>query len=91
MPAAAAREATKPIKVAIDFPAPLFLEAERAGRELSMNRSRLIRSAVEMFLRQWKRDSLERAIAESFRVNRDLDQLLVEEFRHVDADAELSL
>jgi metal-responsive CopG/Arc/MetJ family transcriptional regulator len=88
---AAARQATKPVKVAIDFPAPLFRETERAAHELSTNRSQLIRSAVEMFLRQRNRERLERAIAESFQANRDLDRQLVDEFRHVDVDAETGL
>ena len=88
IPAAAARRAARPIKVAVDFPASLFRETEEAARELSMNRSQIIRWAVEMFLRQRDRESLERAIAESFQANRDLDQRLVDEFRYVDADAD---
>ena len=56
-----------------------------------MNRSQLIRSAVEMYLRRREREKLERAIAESFQANRDLDRQLAEEFRHVDADAEIGL
>lgn len=88
---AAARRAAQPTKVAVDFPASLFRETEQAARELSMNRSQIIRSAVEMFLRQRDRERLERAIAESFQANRDLDRRLVDEFRYVDADAEAGL
>lgn len=90
-PAATARRAGQPIKVAIDFPAPLFRETEQAAHELSMNRSQLVRSAVEMFLRRRNRERLERAIAESFQANRELDRRLVDEFRYVDADAEFGL
>ena len=64
---------------------------DKAAQELAMNRSQLIRSAVEAFLRQRNRERLERAIAESFQANRDLDRQLAEEFRHVDADAEIGL
>src|SRR5512140_3648086 len=76
-------------KIAIDFPAPLFQETERAVHELSMNRSTLIRSAVEMYLRVWRREKLERQIAESFRANAEFDRRLVEDFAHVDAEVDL--
>lgn len=72
-------------KIAVDFPAPLFQETERAVHELSMNRSTLIRSAVEMYLRVWRREKLERQIAESFAANAEFDRQLVEDFAHVDA------
>ena len=90
MPATATREA-KRVKIAIDFPAPLLRETERAMHELSMNRSHFIRSAVETFLRQREREKLERAIAESFEANRELDRNLVDEFKHVDAEVDRSL
>ena len=51
-----------------------------------MNRSRLIRLAVEAFLRQRDRDNLERALAESFAENAKMDDDLMEEFKHVDTD-----
>ncbi|MGA3097901.1 MAG: hypothetical protein ABSF25_15715 [Bryobacteraceae bacterium] len=44
-----------------------------------------------MFLRRRNRERLERAIAESFQANRELDRRLVDEFRYVDADAEFGL
>jgi CopG family transcriptional regulator/antitoxin EndoAI len=91
MPAVVERRAAKSVKVAVDFPDPLFRETEQAAQELSTNRSSLIRSAVELFLRQRRRQKLEDAIAESFLANRDLDQQLVDEFKHVDADADLSI
>lgn len=78
-------------KVVTDFPALLFRETERAARELSMNRSRFIRCAVETFLRNREREKLERAIAESFLANNNLDRQLVDEFKYSDADAEFSL
>jgi len=73
-------------KIAVDFPAPLFLETERAVHELSMNRSTLIRSAVEMYLRVWQREKLERQIAESFSANAEFDSQLVKDFAHVEAE-----
>jgi metal-responsive CopG/Arc/MetJ family transcriptional regulator len=73
-------------KVVTDFPAPLFQRTEQAAQELSMNRSRLIRLAVEAFLRQRDRDNLERALAESFAANAKMDDDLMEEFKHVDTE-----
>jgi metal-responsive CopG/Arc/MetJ family transcriptional regulator len=73
-------------KIVVDFPAPLFQETERAAHELSMNRSVLIRSAVEMYLRVRQREKLERQIAESFSANAEFDRQLVEDFAHVDAE-----
>jgi metal-responsive CopG/Arc/MetJ family transcriptional regulator len=90
MPTTAATREAKCVKIAIDFPAPLLRETERAMHELSINRSHLIRSAVEMFLRQREREKLERAIAESFEVNRELDQNLVDEFKYVEAETDLN-
>ncbi len=74
-------------KVVADFPAPLFDATDRAARELSINRSHLIRSAVEEFLQRRNRAKLEREIADSFAANAELDRRLVEDFRHVDAEA----
>jgi metal-responsive CopG/Arc/MetJ family transcriptional regulator len=76
-------------KVVTDFPMPLFRETERAAHELSMNRSSLIRTAVEAYLQNRRREKLERAIAESFAANVELDRQLVDEFKHVDADLTL--
>lgn len=73
-------------KVVTDFPAPLFQETERAAHELAMTRSSLIRTAVASFLETRRREKLERAIAESFSANVELDRQLMDEFRHVDAD-----
>ncbi len=73
-------------KVVTDFPADLFREAERAAQELSMNRSSFIRSAVESFLHNREKEKLEKAIAESFLANAELDRQLVDEFRYTDAD-----
>jgi metal-responsive CopG/Arc/MetJ family transcriptional regulator len=84
--APATAPANRARKIAIDFPASLFRETEQAVHELSINRSVLIRSAVEMFLRIKRREKLERQIAESFSANAGLDRQLVTDFAHVDAD-----
>jgi metal-responsive CopG/Arc/MetJ family transcriptional regulator len=86
------RTASKPAlstskKVAVDFPASLFQETEQAAKEISTTRSALIRIAVEAFLQNRKRQRLEDQIAESLSANAKLDRRLMEEFRHVDAEA----
>ena len=73
-------------KIVADFPADLFRETERAAQELSMNRSSFVRSAVETFLRNREKEKLEKAIAESFLANAELDRQLVDEFRYTDTD-----
>lgn len=82
----AAISASHPRKIVIYFPATLFRETEQAAHELSINRSVLIRSAVEMFLRTKRREKLERQIAESFSANARLDRQLATDFASVDAD-----
>ena len=76
-------------KIAIDFPPALFQETERVAHELSINRSTLIRSAVELYLRARRREKLEEEIAASFAANTQLDRQLVNEFAHVDAEIDL--
>jgi len=72
------------VKIAVDFPAQLLHQTEKAGRELSMNRSALIRAAVESFLRNRQRQKLEEQIAQSFSANADLDRQIMDDFKHVD-------
>ena len=78
-------------KVVTDFPVSLYQETQRAARELSMNRSRFIRFAVETFLRNREKERLERAIAESFLANAELDRQLVDEFKYADSDEALKV
>ncbi len=88
--ATAAKQASESsVKIAIDFPAPLFHETEQAVHELSTTRSSLIRTAVEVFLRARQREKLEREIAESLSANAESDRQLMNEFKHVDADVVL--
>ena len=77
--------APKQVKIAVDFPAPLFQATEQAAHELSTTRGALVRTAVELFLRTRQREKLERQIAESFAANSQLDRQLIDEF-NIDAD-----
>src|ERR1700693_4337681 len=56
-------------KVIIDFPAALYAQTEAATAALSINRSTLIRSAVEDFLKRVRRDKLAEALAEGYIAN----------------------
>ena len=89
MPSLARKQQKSSVKIAIDFPAPLFQETEQAVQELSTTRSSLVRTAVEIFLRNREREKLERQIAESFAANAKSDRQLMEEFQHVDAEFNL--
>ncbi len=81
MPGVAARAARR---VAVDFPAPLWDRAERATQELSINRSELVRQAVQQFIEKFQREKLEKELAEGYRANADLDRRIGEEFSAVD-------
>ena len=65
MPATAA----KPKRVVIDFPEPLFEATEHAANELAINRSSLIRKAVEQFLAEMDRRKLEKELEEGYLAN----------------------
>jgi Arc/MetJ-type ribon-helix-helix transcriptional regulator len=73
-------------KVIIEFPPELLRETDQAVHELAVNRSQLIRSALELFLRRRKEEKLERDLAESLRANAALDRRIMNEFKHVDGE-----
>jgi len=56
-------------RIAVDFPQPLLLRAERAIAEMSINRSDLIRKAVEQYLEALQRAKLERELMEGYVAN----------------------
>ena len=81
MPATAAR------RVTVELPEPLFRRAERATEELSINRSELIRQAVERFVEQLQQERLERDLIEGYSANAKLDRAIGEEFAAADYEA----
>jgi len=83
LPATGTRQAKK---VAVDFPAPLFQETERAAQELSTSRSSFIRSAVERFLADLRQQKLERELAAGYIANDSRAVSVAEEFAKLDAD-----
>ena len=73
-------------KVIVEFPEDLLRRAEEAASELSTNRSELIRSAVEAYLKARAKAELEKELAEGYRANAGLDQQIAQEFAHLDAE-----
>jgi metal-responsive CopG/Arc/MetJ family transcriptional regulator len=73
-------------KVAVDFPAPLFQETERAAQELSTSRSSFIRSAVERFLAEHRRQKLEKELAAGYIANDLQAASVAEELAQLDAE-----
>ncbi len=73
-------------KIIIDFPAALYAETEAATATLAINRSTLIRSAVEDFLHKLRRDKLEKELAEGYIANAAQARQTAEDFSHLDTE-----
>lgn len=73
-------------KVVVEFPKPLLDRTERAVVDLSINRSDLIRQAVEKYLEMLQREKLEHELAEGYALNASRDRAIGKEFSSVDSD-----
>jgi hypothetical protein len=71
-------------KVIVEFSETLLKETEEAASQLSTDRSKLIRSAVESYLARLKKTELEEALAEGYRTHGELDRQIAEEFAPLD-------
>ena len=71
-------------KVIVEFSETLLKETEKAASQLSTDRSKLIRSAVESYLERLKKTELEEALAEGYRTHGELDRQIAEEFAPLD-------
>ena len=71
-------------KVIVEFSETLLKETEKAASQLSTDRSKLIRSAVESYLERLRKTELEEALAEGYRTHGELDRQIAEEFAHLD-------
>jgi metal-responsive CopG/Arc/MetJ family transcriptional regulator len=71
-------------KVIVEFSETLLRETEEAASQLSTDRSKLIRSAVESYLEGLKKAELEQALAEGYRAHGELDRQIAEEFASSD-------
>jgi metal-responsive CopG/Arc/MetJ family transcriptional regulator len=73
-------------KVIIEFPKDLLERAEQRASDLSTDRSKLIRSAVEQYLEFSVRRELERTLAEGYRANDVRNREISQESRYVDSE-----
>jgi metal-responsive CopG/Arc/MetJ family transcriptional regulator len=78
--------ATATKKVIVEFSETLLKETEEAASQLSTDRSKLIRSAVESYLARLKKEELEEALAEGYRTHAELDRHIAEEFAYSDTE-----
>jgi metal-responsive CopG/Arc/MetJ family transcriptional regulator len=73
-------------KIIVEFSEDLLERTEAAASELSTDRSKLIRKAVEKFLAQIERRKLERELADAYAANASLALRISEEFSHIDGE-----
>jgi metal-responsive CopG/Arc/MetJ family transcriptional regulator len=73
-------------KVIVEFPEELLKQTEKVAAELSTDRSKLIRSAVEAFLDNREKAQFEVELAEAYRANDELNREIAAEFDHVHAE-----
>jgi metal-responsive CopG/Arc/MetJ family transcriptional regulator len=73
-------------RVVVEFPEPLLRQADRAAAELAIDRSKLIRSAVEQYLEVLRQHRLQIELAAGYAANASLDRQICSDFSHVDAE-----
>lgn len=83
-PKAFARRAGR--KVIVELPASLYAETEKATAQLAMNRSTLIRSALQEYLDNRRREELETELTEGYIANASQALATAEAFAHVDSE-----
>jgi metal-responsive CopG/Arc/MetJ family transcriptional regulator len=69
----------------IEFPQPLYKRAVEAAEEMLVNRSKLMRLALEGYLEARQKEKLEQQLAEGYAANAELNRAMSEEFAHVDS------
>ena len=73
-------------KVVVDFPSGLLERTEQAASAMAIDRSKLIRSAVEQYLEIRRKESLEQELAAGYQANAMLDRAVCEDFVYADAE-----
>jgi len=81
-----AATATKTKKILVEFPEDLLQQAEEVASDLSTNRSKLIRSAVRVYIAKLKQNQLAKALAEGYQEYAEFDRGASAEFSYVDAE-----
>lgn len=72
-------------KVIVELSAALYAETEEATAQLSINRSALIRSALQEYLDKRRREELEKELAEGYIANASQARETAEAFAYVDS------
>jgi metal-responsive CopG/Arc/MetJ family transcriptional regulator len=70
----------------VEFPVGLLKRTDQAAAQRSINRSQLIRRAVERLLDRLEHEQLAQELAAGYRANAAIDRQICEEFAHVDAE-----
>jgi len=73
-------------KVIVELPASLYAETEKATAQLSINRSTLIRSALQEYLDKWRKVELESELAEGYIANASQARQTAEAFSQIDSE-----
>ncbi len=73
-------------KVIVELPASLYAETEKAIAQLSINRSNLIRSALQEYLDKLRKKELESELAEGYVANASQARQTAKAFSHVDSE-----
>ena len=74
-------------RVLIEFPTGLLQRATEAATTMEKNRSELIRTAVEKYLEEMKKQRFEAELAAGYAANAERNLELAEEFAHVDRES----
>jgi predicted DNA-binding protein len=85
--AAAAQRGSSTRKILIEFPEELLERAQVLADEQATDRSKLIRTAVEKYVRLVERQRLERELAEAYQANSKLALEITREFSAVDGES----
>jgi metal-responsive CopG/Arc/MetJ family transcriptional regulator len=78
--------ATRTKKILVEFPEDLLQQADEVANNLSTDRSKLIRSAVRVYIIKLKQNKLAKALAEGYQEYAEFDRGASAEFAHVDAE-----
>lgn len=73
-------------RVVVDFPEPLYRQAERGAAELKTNRSGFIRLAVQKLVSELQQKKLEKELADGYIAMAAVSQQVAEDFKHIDSE-----
>ena len=73
-------------RVLIEFPSNLLKRADAVARSLEINRSGLIRNAVERLLDEIESREFERQLAAGYAANAEMNRALAREFSAIDRE-----